>query len=165
MQKLLLPGGQEVMQKLLLPGARKAMQKTAFTWRPGGHAKTAFTCEPGGHAKTAFTCEPGGHAKTAFTWRPGGHAKTAFTWGPGGHAKTAFTWGQEVMLKLLLPGAFAEENCLDGAQNNQHIQHQGHVLDIKKIIVEFFHGIFYGCTVIITHLGPSGYPGLYHKTL
>src|SRR5216684_9329678 len=52
-------------------------------------------------------------------------------------------------------GTFAEKNNFDRFKNNDHIQRNGKVLDVKEIKLELSFGIFHGGTVLILDLGPS----------
>jgi hypothetical protein len=42
-----------------------------------------------------------------------------------------------------LSAAFAEEDDLDGFEEDAGFEKDGHVLDVKNIILEFFNGILY----------------------
>jgi len=45
--------------------------------------------------------------------------------------------------EMYLSAAFAEEDDMDGFEEDADFKKGGHVLDVKKVILQFFNGIFY----------------------
>jgi len=49
----------------------------------------------------------------------------------------------------------AGEDNLDGFQEDSDLQKEGHILDIKEVILQLFNGIFNRCSIGIIYLGQT----------
>ena len=62
--------------------------------------------------------------------------------------------GQPGIRGWALPGPPAQQHCLGSMKNDHQIQDQGHVLNIVKVILQFFKCVFFRRAIGIFNLGP-----------
>ena len=60
-------------------------------------------------------------------------------------------------------GALAENHRFDRFQNDHQVEKYGHILDVKKIVIELFLGVFHRSAVRVADLRPAGILGLTEK--